>query len=161
MTWPGRAPLSLTLKPSSCQLVVPVLDGSPAQDETAVAEMHRKAATPAALADVFRTGPDCWRYETTQPPYEYEVESTGTHLSGEGAFVAELGPDGESSWQISARRGWRRADWDCAVEAEVSLQRVEDGLLVKESLQAYRTGRLVFERRHSERVADPDSVSTD
>ena len=87
------------------------------------------------------------------------MESVGTRLSGEGEFVAELGAQGESRWQASSRRGWHRSGWDCSVEATVSLARVEGGLLVEESLKAFRGDRLVFERNHAEQIADPDSVS--
>ncbi len=161
MTWPAPEPMEMTLDLSDCRFTVPVLEASGDAEDAQVREDIRSAAVPPALPAVVQTGPGAYRYEVEQPAYEYVVESVGTRLSGEGAFVALRDGDGQSSWQTRVSRGWHRSAWDCSVEARVSLERVEGGLRVEESLRAFRDDQLVFERNHIEQVADPDSVCAD
>ena len=153
MTWPAEQPLSLALDTESCRFELPVLQ-DPVGASSLVEEKVRKVAPPEALPEIVRTDSGGYRYEVTQPAYEYEVKSVGTRLSGEGEFIAELGPGGQSRWEVSARRGWQRLEWDCAVEATVTLERVANGLQVAESLKAYQADRLVFEQESTELVPD-------
>ena len=159
MTWPGLDRLDLTLDTASCSLTLPVLADSEGESSMPVGETVRSASAPAELPLVTQVGADSYRYEVSQPAYEYPVAGVETLLSGESAFVAELGPAGTSCWHASIRRGWQRAGWDCQVEAAVTLERVRAGLKVVELLRASKDGRLIFERTHEEVLAE--SVSAD
>ncbi len=159
MTWPAPDPTGLTLVDGS--LALPVLEEAAASATAEVAMKVRSAPPPEPLPAVSSLGQGRYRYVVEQPAYEYEVSATGTRLSGEGRFVAELGRHGASRWQASARRAWQRQAWRCAVVAAVSLERTGDGLLAEESLQAFADGQLIFERQHSELLPDPDSVGAD
>lgn len=148
MTWPAKTDDAFSITVSESALELPVRPGTAATVEPSFEQKVKKAPAPERLPGVTRTAEGGYRYAVTQAPYTWEVPGIGTRLSGEGEFEAVRGPAAASRWQQSSRRSWRRDDWHCEVEASCSLERVESGLLVRESLRAYRDGELVFEKHH-------------
>lgn len=149
MTWPARVATEFTLFTAECSLQLPLLPkGTETTEPAWVVRMREGRATPESLPVVTREQDGGYRYEIIQEPYRYKVPGSDTTLAGEGSFEAVLGPARESRWHQQVRREWLREDWHCVVEAACSIERVPEGLQIRESLRAYQSGDLIFERRH-------------
>jgi hypothetical protein len=83
------------------------------------------------------------------------VAGVGTLLSGAGPdMVLDLDPTSpsDSRWQVSQSSRFQRGDWDAEVRVTIVMTADETNYFVDERLVALNHGKVVFERRRSDKV---------
>jgi len=159
--WPSPEPAVLTLEPSACELVLPVLCehgvtdlGIPEETDTvAITQL-----TPTPLSQVVRRDPATETVElVTEPDYlagRYLIVDLGLETEdwGENAYrIREREP---LSAEVRCRRRelLARAGWEVRIEAQATMRSTATEFLVDTALDAFEGGKLIASRRFETRV---------
>lgn len=153
MLWPSPEIPSLTLPVGVSTLSLPVR--TPTADAPFPIAQHGGGdpapdyapATPDASGRIMLTH--------TQPEIAYPVAGAdGIILSNSGEEVSEMiaGDPLSCRWRQVTRSGWKRGEWECAVEASYELTADATSFRIVETLRATESGREVFARDSDVRI---------
>ncbi len=155
LVWPSPKVVTLELALGEASLTLPVRPAPAAEASFPIPVTHIafSRGEPTLSID---TGPSgLVHVEGGWPDQPSKVSGVGTLLSGSGPdMVLDLDPTspGDSRWQVSQSSRFRRGDWDAETRVTIVMTADEENYAVEERLVGLDHGKVVFERRRSDRV---------
>ncbi len=152
LVWPSPRIATLTVALGHSSIVLPA---RPAPAAEAPFPIPLKPGMPANISgrhpEITTTGPDAQGKITITriaPGRSFLVKDVGTTLSGtwDETLAMREGAANSCVWTQKVTSGWKRGDWDCTLIAACDLSSTEGEFHVKESIQARKGDKLIFER---------------
>jgi predicted acyl esterase len=153
MLWPSPEQAELSIEPgtSFLDLSVRPIDAGVAPP---VPEIVTQAEAPPGYLPASAGADGRIILKTERPLFSYPVSSPGTLVSsGREETCDILASDFSSShWRQRVRSGWKRGDWNCAVEASCDLSCRDGVFLIEETLTAFENDQQVGAWSSSARI---------
>jgi uncharacterized protein len=154
MVWPSpqTADLTFTLG-GHARLELPVRPQEVDPVPFTIAEVLQPPAPGAARphSTIGAVEPGHYVIENNSPPHERTIRDTGTVVSRGSWETSEIheGDHDSGCWRQTVIATWKRAEWDCMVEAGYELRANSAAFQLVETLVAKSSGTTIFERRHT------------
>ena len=154
LAWPSPEPADLTFtlgRHSRLELPVRQQETAPATLGIAELQTPLEPDTPRPRTTLAPVERGRYLIENNSPPHERTITKTGSVLSRGSWETSEIreGDYATCVWSQRAVATWKRADWDCAVEAGYELRANGAEFRLVETLIAKSRGETIFERSHT------------
>jgi predicted acyl esterase len=153
MLWPSPETPALTMPMGVSTLSLPVRAGGADAPFPIAQHGGRDPAPDYAPATPDASGRIVLTHTTPEVAYPV-AGADGIILSNSGEEVSEMiaGDPLSCRWRQVTRSGWKRGDWECAVEASYELTSDATSFRIVETLRASENGREVFARESDRRI---------
>ena len=151
LLWPSPEPVTLSLDLAGATLSLPVREP---RDEPAFPIEVVPSTAPTGRGGpqiTHRVSDGRIEFLETSPASSATLQVTGVTVdrAGPDLGLTMLANDPTSCrWRCRQSVGYRRGEWDCALESEVEVTASATEFHVRERLAARRDGQVVFEREH-------------
>ncbi len=138
----GVSTLTLTVRTPTIDKPLPITQGNGADPASTYTP-----ATPDASGRLVIT--------MAEPEEPYRIDAANIELASSSGAASEItaGDPLSARWRQITRSSWKRAGWDCAVEASYDLTSDATHFRIVETLTATHNGAEVFTRTSDARVA--------
>jgi predicted acyl esterase len=155
LVWPSPRIATLTIGAGVSSIVLPV---RPRPAEEAPFPIPLKPGIPASMAgrhpEITVTGPDAHgklSIRRVAADHASTIKDIGTTMSGSWHETLDIveGDPNSAVWTQRITSGWKRGDWDCTLVSTCEIRSTVDEFHLKESLQAKKGDKVIFEREKS------------
>ena len=148
MLWPSPEQAELGIAAGSSFIDLPVRPQETVAAPFPVPEVISAAEAPATYEPGSPGADGRIVLTNKQSRFAYPVAGPGTELSSEREETCDIvaGDFSTSHWRQRVRSGWKRAGWECEVEASYDVYCRDGAFHLGESLRAFENGKQVFSR---------------